>query len=177
MMPQNQQMILDSNVFIEAKNRFYAFDICPGYWDFVNKDFRSGGALSIMHVWDELAFGGDDLAAWMKDHLDKKTQFYDCIADEAVVAQYRMVSSYVTAEYHLKPNAIQDFLAPAVADPWLVSYALAYGGCIVTQETSKQAKKKVSLVDVCDHFGIRHIDVFEFLRAEKARFVLADDAA
>ena len=25
--------LLDSNVFIEAKNRYYAFDICPGFWE------------------------------------------------------------------------------------------------------------------------------------------------
>lgn len=24
--------LLDSNVFMEAKNRYYAFDIVPGFW-------------------------------------------------------------------------------------------------------------------------------------------------
>lgn len=24
--------LLDANVFIEAKNRYYGFDICPGFW-------------------------------------------------------------------------------------------------------------------------------------------------
>lgn len=24
--------LIDSNAFIESKNRYYAFDICPGFW-------------------------------------------------------------------------------------------------------------------------------------------------
>lgn len=171
-MPQSQKMVLDSNALIEAKNRYYAFDICPGYWDFVIRDFGRGNATSIIHVWDEIELGGDDLTTWMKGNLDKK-QFYDCAKDADVVTQYRVVSSYVTSAYAGKPNAISDFLEPSVADPWLVAYALAYEGTIVTQETPKPSMKKVSLVDVCDHFGVRHINMIEFLRAEKARFVLA----
>jgi hypothetical protein len=171
-MPQSQKMVLDSNVFIEAKNRYYAFDICPGYWDFVIRVFGAGNAMSITHVWDEIQVGGDDLATWMEANLDKR-KFFDCVKDADVVVQYRAVSSYVTTAYSTKPNAIHDFLEPTVADPWLAAYALACGGTIVTQETVKQSKRKVSLVDVCDHFGVRHIDVIEFLRAEKARFVLA----
>ncbi len=30
--------LFDANVFIEAKNRYYAFDICPGFWEWM--DFR-----------------------------------------------------------------------------------------------------------------------------------------
>ena len=25
--------LLDANVFIEAKNRYYGFDFCPAFWD------------------------------------------------------------------------------------------------------------------------------------------------
>ena len=28
--------LIDSNVFIEAKNRYYAFDIAPGFWESVS---------------------------------------------------------------------------------------------------------------------------------------------
>ena len=41
-------MILDANAFIEPKNRFYAFDICPGFWDFVIDDFENGNAMSVI---------------------------------------------------------------------------------------------------------------------------------
>ena len=28
-------LLLDANVFIEAKNRYYAFDIHPGFWAWI----------------------------------------------------------------------------------------------------------------------------------------------
>ncbi len=28
--------LLDANVFIEAKNLYYAFDICPGFWTWMD---------------------------------------------------------------------------------------------------------------------------------------------
>lgn len=144
MIPQVQKMILGSNVFIEAKNRYYAFDIYPGYWDFVLKDFMCGNAVSIAHVWNEVAVGEDELTEWMKGHLDKK-RFFDCAQDSHVVANYRLGASYVKVCYG-KPNVVRDFLQPTVADPWLVAYALTYGGNIVTQETAKNAAKKSRLL-------------------------------
>jgi len=162
-------MILDTNAFIEPANRFYSFDICPGYWDFVMEDFESSNAISIKHVRDEVLVGEDKLADWMKESINK-VHFYDCAGDEAVVAEQRRVAEYVMHTYD-KPNVINDFLATGVADSWIVAYALAHGGTVVTQETHKRKGKKVSLVDVCKHFGIHQIDVFEFLRIEKARFV------
>ena len=130
--------------------------------------------MSVTHVWNEIKEGGDELAAWMTANVNKG-KYNECAKDAEGVAQYRVVSSYVTLAYVARPNAIQDFLKPSVADPWLAAYALSYDGIIVTQETAKNAKRKVSLVDVCDHFGVRHMDVIEFLRTEKAMFVLAEN--
>lgn len=50
-----------------------------------------------------------DLTAWMKSMLDRK-QFYDCSRDDGVLAQYRLVSSYVADAYSSKQNAIHVFL-------------------------------------------------------------------
>lgn len=69
--------------FIEPKNRFYAFDICPGYWEFVIDDFESGNARSVTHVHNEILGGSDALSTWMKDELDKK-YFFDCAGGTAV---------------------------------------------------------------------------------------------
>ncbi|MDO4538890.1 MAG: DUF4411 family protein [Coriobacteriales bacterium] len=162
-------MVLDANAPVEPKNCFYAFDFCPGFWDFLVDDFDNGNAMSIIHVRDELLAGGDDLSKWIKDTINK-VHFFDCAGDPGVVAKQRDVASYVMGAY-TRQNVISDFLSPRVADPWIAAYALAYGGTVVTQEQSRSKRKKVSLVDVCGHFGIHHVNLFEFLRAEKAKFV------
>lgn len=90
-MPRSNVMVLDSNAFIEPKNRFYAFDICPGYWEFVIDDFESGNAMSVTHVRNEILGGSDALSTWMKDELDKK-YFFDC-ADVTAVGSWTKTRS------------------------------------------------------------------------------------
>ena len=165
--------LLDTNVFIEPKNRFYPFDIVPGYWDLLEKELGGDSVQSIMKVYDEIGNGGDELSRWIKQQAGK-TKFADCTADQTVVSKYVEVFNYVMGLPNKKQNAKDEFLRNSVADPWLVAYASVHGSCLVTMETSKAiTQKKVSLVDVCDHFGINHIDTFQFLREMQARLVLA----
>ena len=105
----------------------------------------------------------------MKDVVPK-VHFEDCVKDPSVLAKQLEVAEYVQNNYS-KPNVIADFLAPGVADSWVIAYAITHEGIVVTHEKHKSKNKKVSMADVCDQFGIHHIDVFEFLRKEKAKFV------
>lgn len=165
--------LIDANVMIEPKNRFYPFDLCPGFWDFLEREIKAGAVTSVVHVREEIRAGEDELKEWISS-LFKRSDFADCEADEKVVQKYNEVSLWVMENYAV--NVANDFLKPGVADPWLVSYAAVHGGCVVTQETPKPSGRKASLVDVCDRFGVHHVNVFEFLRAEKARFVLDGEA-
>lgn len=58
--------LLDANVFIEAKNRYYGFDFCPAFWDWLLEQDRLGRVHSIPKVRDELLAGTDQLADWAK---------------------------------------------------------------------------------------------------------------
>ena len=173
-MSQQKPMVLDSNVFIEPKNRYYSFDFCPGYWDFLITDFKEGNAVSILPVREELLAHEDELASWVKNVVPK-IHFEDCVRDNSVLAKQLEIAEYVKNNY-AKQNVVADFLAPDVADSWVIAYALVHEGIVVTHETHKPKSKKVSMADVCDQFGIRHIDVFEFLRQEKAKFIYEKEA-
>jgi len=41
--------LLDSNIFLEAQNRYYANDICPGFWNWLDHAVGAGLVASI--VW------------------------------------------------------------------------------------------------------------------------------
>jgi hypothetical protein len=56
--------LLDSNVFIEAKNRYYGLDFCPAFWEWLLHENAAGTVLSIEKVGDELEAGEDELADW-----------------------------------------------------------------------------------------------------------------
>lgn len=173
-MSVSESFLLDTNVFIEPKNRYYPFDICPGYWSLLEDNLGTVAVGSITHVYDEIVAGGDDLSKWAKNSFERN-QFIDCASDQGTFVTYLKVSKYVNGLPDKRQNAKQEFLASAVADPWLVACAAERGKTVVTMETSKLASaKKVSLVDVCDYFNVRHIDLFAFLRRLSARFTLSD---
>ena len=46
--------LLDSNTFIEAKQRYYDFGVCPGYWKWLTEANSDGRVFSIEKVGDEL---------------------------------------------------------------------------------------------------------------------------
>ena len=58
--------LLDSNVFIQAKNLRYGFDFCPAFWDWIDVEHEAGRVASIEKVRGELVGGDDDLADWAK---------------------------------------------------------------------------------------------------------------
>ena len=64
--PALMAYLLDSNVFIEAKNRYYGIDFCPAFWDWLIKQNANGSVYSIEEVGDELTEGNDALADWAK---------------------------------------------------------------------------------------------------------------
>lgn len=168
--------LLDTNVFIEPKSRWYPFDVVPGYWDFLRQELGGEHVRSIVHVYNELQGHADELSDWAK-RIGRK-QFEDCADDSGVFLRYLEVASYVQSLEGDKPgqkrrSAIEEFLREGVADPWLVAHASVYGETLVTQEVRHQLKlSKVSLVDICNHFEVRHIEVVSFLREAKAVFDL-----
>ena len=42
--------LVDANVLIEAKNRYYAFDIAPGFWKWLNQAHAQGTVSSRVKI-------------------------------------------------------------------------------------------------------------------------------
>lgn len=62
--------IIDTNVLIEAKNRYYAFDLAPGFWEWLDLHHHEGTLASIEQVKSEIIRGNDKLSEWAKEHPD-----------------------------------------------------------------------------------------------------------
>jgi hypothetical protein len=54
--------LLDTNVFLQAKNLHYGYDFCPGFWDWPKTENVKGNVFSIEKVKDELV--DDDASLW-----------------------------------------------------------------------------------------------------------------
>src|SRR5262245_10060744 len=154
--------LLDANVFIEAKRRAYAMDLCPGFWEWLDQMNQSGIVYSIDVVADELIPAGDEISTWA---TKCKTRFFLPNASDApTLAALPKVSVWATSQNYT-PAAVNEFFSKA--DYYLVGYACANGYTVVTHEVHEpNAKKKIKIPTACTGVGVSCINPFELLRAE-----------
>lgn len=158
---------LDANVFIEANRRYYGFDFCPAFWDWLRAQNAAGKVFSVQAVARELAQGSDELKEWAA----KRGEGFFIPPGAHVESKLEQTQSWVS-EQNYAPSAIAEFLESA--DHYLISQALADNRRVVTHEVPGNSRKKVKIPNVCRAFGIKCVSLFDVLRREKAKFRLAD---
>lgn len=159
--------IIDANALIDAKNFYYRFATCPGFWDWMDTAVQ-GEFGTVDHVVGELLKGNDELAAWFKAR--KGVSWIAATNGKATQDKFSLVAAWVVASG--KKQAEQDkFLAGA--DPWLLAHAMATKATLVTMETVKASQsKKLSLANACAHFGVPAIKTWDLLELLTVQFVL-----
>ena len=157
--------LLDANVFIQAFQQYYPFDVCPGFWNCLVGSSEQGVLISIDRVRAELQGYDDDLKQW----ADDAPGLFAPSADPLVVDAYQEVIRWVDGNSQFKPGAKADFAGKA--DGWIVAYAKVHGLIVVTNEKhAPAAQARVPIPNACRRFGVLYIDTFEMLRILRARF-------
>lgn len=164
--------LIDTNIFIESARRFYAFDICPGFWEFLEKRCSQTDSIkSISKVYDEITPDNFKLQDF-KERL-KNTGFFLPIED-ITPNSYKKISETLKAMQYTQ-KAIDDFSSGA--DYFLVALAYQESYTIVTHEAkiNNNARNVIKIPNVCEQLEIiKCIDIAEFLRCERAKFVLEE---
>ncbi len=155
--------LLDANVFIEAANRYYATDICPGFWAWIEREAVAGSVLSIQRVRDELV--DDTLASWAA----KQPPSFFAGVDASILPHLATLASWVPQQRY-RVAAIEEFLDSA--DYYLIASAMAGGHVIVTHEKPSDGQKRVKIPEPCIAHGVEYINTFTMLRRLGARFEL-----
>ncbi|MEA2019966.1 MAG: DUF4411 family protein [Campylobacterota bacterium] len=159
--------LLDSNIFIEAKNRYYGMDFCPAFWDFLDAQIIKTNIVSIKDVYTELTKGTDDLGQWIKERKD--SGFFLPVEDEETQMEFMKIVQYVSDHY--SQEEANRFLN--VADPWLIAKAKVLNATLITQEVLAPSNtRKVKIPNICQQFGVNFATPFNMLRNLDAKFVL-----
>lgn len=98
---------------------------------------ESGKILAPRKVFDEIMAGGDELSVWI-DAFKGKT------IDHSAVLAWSDIK---------------------IADPWLIAIAIVGGYSVVTFERTSASPKKPKIPDICDHFGVKHCNLFQMMRS------------
>jgi predicted nucleic acid-binding protein len=157
--------LLDTNVFIQAKNLHYGFDFCPAFWEWLIAQNSEQRVFSIEQVAGEIAAGADELSSWASE---RGSAFF-LSADTAILPALARLSAWATSQT-FKQSAVSTFLQ--VADYYLVAHALAHQHTVVTHEVPANSINVIKIPTACIANGVRWMTPYEMLRREKARFIL-----
>ena len=161
--------LINSDVLITAKNAYYAFSLCPGFWDSLIDYHRAGSVFSLDRIRQELLAGREeeDLVQWIKHDLPD--EFFLNTQDEDVIAAYEEIMLWVQRNPQYFDSAKAKFATEA--DGWLVAYARARGMEVVTNEQPRPgSRNRILLPDVCDQFGVPYHDTFAMLSVMGASY-------
>lgn len=161
--------LIDTNTLITAKNAYYAFDICPGFWEWVIKKNEQGVLFSVDKVQEEINKGNDELNIWV-NHEVPPGFFIETVgeADDNI----GIISDKLQQEdiSHHKVSKISDFMGSA--DCYLVAHAINTDYEIITFEKGDSINSnKIKIPSVCKLFGIKcDTSIFKLLKEDKPKF-------
>lgn len=159
--------LMDSNAFMEANRLYYAFDIAPGFWEWLGDPSLVGQVGSIDAVKDEITAGHGDLVDWARA---RPSTFWLADTDAVVTAMAKLSAWATDPSRQYRQEAVDEFLDSA--DYKLIAHAMADGATVVTREQpAPESKKKIKIPDVCHAFGVAWTDPFSLYRALGMRLV------
>lgn len=153
---------LDSDSLITPHRGPYRFEAVPQYWDFLKEKAQQGVIGSPELVLDKELTSSNPAQADALERWAKPLRGILFLPpDSATQLRYNDVAQYVQTNARFKQHWIAPFLDGA--DSWLVAYALALGGRIVTFEKPEPLAKKPKVPDIAQHFGVVCVSLWDML--------------
>lgn len=158
--------LLDANVFIEAKNFYYRFDIFPAFWEWLDEEQQKGNIASIIPICEELSKGNDELSDWAKQR--RGTDWFSPVDDNDTQMNFSGIAQWAMVE-DFTDSAKSDFLS--VADSWLVAKTKSINATVVTHESfDPNIKRRIKIPNACKAFDVPYINTFDLLHRLGAKF-------
>ena len=152
--------LLDANVMIRAHEDYYPLDRIPQFWTWLGYLGENGDIKVPYEIYGEIEVSTGPLHDWLTDPAISKHLILDQKVDSTIL------NSVLEKGY--APDLNDSEIEEIGMDPFLVAYAVANSVevTIVTKEVSAPSKKRANrkLPDVCNAFGVRCINDFEFYR-------------
>jgi rRNA-processing protein FCF1 len=154
---------LDTNVLIEAWNKYYSPRFCKMYWDILNELGFQNKIFIPKAVADEINRSEDELAKWLKSSNIRIIE-----ADAEVTVCLQKIYSSNPSHAFLVDNKKYRSLA----DPWIIAHAIKENACVVTKEEKITATKenRIKIPNVCENMGVRWIDDFRLIEELNIQF-------
>jgi hypothetical protein len=148
---------LDTDSFVTPSRGPYRFTTVPGFWEFLEQKAAENVIASPALVLNELLEVEDRLRLWAKEQEGKLF----LPPTEVVQEVLKQVVTNVTSNNRYATHHTVAFLSGA--DPWIIAYAKALGGRVVTFERSEPTSRKPKIPDVAGEFGVNCLNLWDML--------------
>ena len=154
---------LDANVLIEAWNSYYSPELCPTYWQVLERLGKANQIFLPEIVSDEITRTQDKLSEWLAGSGIR-------IRKNTSGSGLALSKIYRADERH--ERLVDNIRGRSLADPWVIAHALETGACVVTKEklTVEPDAKRIRIPDVCRNMGVPCITDFDFLKETSVSF-------
>jgi hypothetical protein len=151
--------LLDADTLIRADSTYYPLKRFPIFWQWLRHNGNAGNAKIPLEQYEEVIGGRGQLVDWLKEEDSRKALLFAEEADPVIVAK-------VTAEGYAAD--LDEAEQEAVGrDPFLIAYGVVAANerCVVSFEVSAPSKTRANrkVPDVCVHFGVKCITLFELI--------------
>lgn len=148
--------VFDSGPLIDLFNHYYP-ERFPSLWEKFDKLAQDGRLTSVREVANEIGNRDDRLSEWVKDNK--------FIFTTPEISEMQMVAAIFKIPHFQAIIRKQERLqGKPVADPFVVAKAKQLNAYLVT--TEKYSDNAAKLPNVCRQFGVRHINLEEFMTIE-----------
>lgn len=154
---------LDTNVLIQAWQKYYSPKYCQDYWDVLNKLGNNSKIFIPEEVYDEIIKTDDGLSKWLKSST------IPIIKTDKEVTN-RITEIYAKNPYH--KFLVDNTKARSLADPWVIAHAMNRHATVVTKEEKITAinTNKIKIPNVCENMGVRWLTDFQMIDELKIKF-------
>ncbi len=154
---------LDSNVLIQAWQKYYSPKYCPSYWDVLNELGSEDRIFIPSMVYEEIVKTDDDLSEWLK------------ASDIKVNPITSDLTQILSSIYAADPNhkyLVDSKKGRSLADPWVIAHAIKENAIVVTKEEKVTAlnSTKIKIPNVCDNMGVTWINDYKMVEQLGLKF-------
>ena len=152
------QYSIDTSALLDAWVRWYPPDIFLRLWENIDGLIAEGNLIATEEVLVELKKKEDDVFSWAKE---RNQIFYPITED---------IQNEVTEILKIFPTLVDSRKDRSQADPFVIALAIVRDCTVVTGERNTGTTHKPRIPIVCDHFGVRNINIVALIREQDWRF-------
>lgn len=147
---------LDSNVLIEAWQKYYNPKFCPDYWNILIELGKKDKIFIPEMVYEEITRTEDDLSKWLKT---------SGIPIQKITAAVAAFLQQIYDQDPIHKKLVDNTKGRCLADPWVIAHALNENATVVTKEEKVTALSsiKIKIPNVCDNMNVRWINDIDFV--------------